>query len=160
MPGGTLVTNTKLPCKKYYVQNLEAQTFDDNIFDLVITQDVFEHVFSPDRAIAEIARTLKPGGGYIMSVPVVRRAQSSRRRARLTKEGSIENILPPEFHGNPVNGEGAIVTIDWGFDIGAYLAAASGMHFLMLEIDDLARGIRDECNLTLVGFKRPLPDLS
>src|ERR1700735_451110 len=27
---GKLVKNVKLPCKEYYVENLEAQTFDDN----------------------------------------------------------------------------------------------------------------------------------
>jgi SAM-dependent methyltransferase len=158
---GTLIEYPRLPCKRYYVENLEHQTFPDNSFDLVVTQDVFEHMFHPDRAIAEIARTLKPGGGYIMSVPVVRRAQESRRRTRLRDDGTVENIFPAEYHGNPVGGgDGSIVTIDWGFDIGAYLAAASGMHFVMLEIDDLTQGIRDECNMTIVGFKKPIPNLS
>ena len=41
----------------YVSQDLEKQTFEDEVFDLVVTQDVFEHLFSPDRAFAEIART-------------------------------------------------------------------------------------------------------
>ncbi|WP_371419407.1 methyltransferase domain-containing protein [Bradyrhizobium sp. CCBAU 051011] len=35
--------------------------FADDTFDLVITQDVFEHIFRPDLAISDIARTLKIG---------------------------------------------------------------------------------------------------
>jgi len=38
-------------------------------FDLVITQDFFEHVLRPAKAFAEIARTLKPGGALIYAVP-------------------------------------------------------------------------------------------
>jgi hypothetical protein len=44
---------------------------------------VFEHVFHPDKAIAKIARLFEVGGGYIMSVRVVRRSYPSRIRARL-----------------------------------------------------------------------------
>ena len=35
-------------------ENLEDQTFPPNSFDLVITQDVMEHVFHPERAYQEI----------------------------------------------------------------------------------------------------------
>ena len=157
---GSLVEAPNLPCKRYYVQNLEAQTFGDEVFDLVLTQDVFEHVFHPDRAIAEVARTLNDRGAYIMSVPVVRRSNPSRRRARLQTDGTVENILPAEFHGNPVNGGGVLVTIDWGLDICSYLSAASGMHFSAIEIDDMSQAIRDEFNLTIVGFKARPPDLN
>src|SRR5579862_2545780 len=41
-------------------ENLEALTFGDSVFDLVVTQDVFEHVFHPDAAFREIARVLAP----------------------------------------------------------------------------------------------------
>ena len=51
---GSLVTETSLPCKQYFVQNLERQTFGDEQFDLVITQDVFEHIMDPVAAIREI----------------------------------------------------------------------------------------------------------
>jgi SAM-dependent methyltransferase len=56
-------------------QNLEALTFPDESFDLHITQDVMEHVFNPAKAFAEIARTLKPGGAHIASVPLVNKAK-------------------------------------------------------------------------------------
>jgi SAM-dependent methyltransferase len=49
--------------KGFRSENLEHQTFPDESFDLVITQDVLEHIFHPGAAFREIARTLKPHGG-------------------------------------------------------------------------------------------------
>ena len=31
-------------------ENLEKLTFDDDTFDIFVTQDVFEHIMNPDRA--------------------------------------------------------------------------------------------------------------
>ena len=139
-------------------ENLEAQTFDDNVFDIVITQDVFEHIFHPGRAAREIARTLKPGGLCIMTVPVVRNFGVSERRASLTPEGVVHH-LPDQYHGSPVGDGRSLVTIDWSYDIGAYLSAASGMPFVVMLIDDMSMAIRDPNNTILIGCKAPLPDL-
>lgn len=155
---GCTVENSRMPCKKYRCETLEKQTFADSSFDLVITQDVFEHVFRPDLAISEIARTLKPGGATVMTVPIVKRMNRSVRRASF--EGSeVVNILPAEYHGNPLSKDGSLVTIDWGFDICAYLQHHSGLSFLMLQIDQINFGIRAALNEVLIGVKRPIPDL-
>jgi SAM-dependent methyltransferase len=55
----------------YYNENLEEQTFEDEVFDIVITQDVFEHIYNPAKAFSEIARTLKFGGAHIFTVPLI-----------------------------------------------------------------------------------------
>ena len=93
-----------------------------------------------------------------MSVPVVRRFAPSRMRARLVN-GVFEHLLPPEYHGNPVSGEGALVTVDWGYDIGTRLAAASDLWFVMQTFENMDFGIRDECNQILIGFKLQLDPL-
>jgi SAM-dependent methyltransferase len=41
---------------------IEDAPFEDSSFDLVISQAVLEHVRSPAKAVAEIARVLRPGG--------------------------------------------------------------------------------------------------
>ena len=156
VPFGTEVLAPRLPCRKYVSDNLEEQTFADAIFDLVITQDVFEHIFRPDLAIKEIARTLKPGGATIMTVPIVMGNKPSRRRATLVN-GEIDNLLPPEFHGNPVSNDGSIVSVDWGYDLVSYLQYHSGLSFIMHRIDNIDLGIRAELIEVLVGFKRPIP---
>jgi methyltransferase family protein len=67
----------------YRSEDLAAQTFPENIFDIVVAQDVFEHVFDPAAAISEIGRTLKPDGICVMTVPIVRKEQPSVRRASI-----------------------------------------------------------------------------
>jgi len=63
-------------------ENLESMTFPDSSFDIVITQDVFEHIFNPDRAAKEIRRVLKPGGIHIFTAPKYEGLDRSFRRAR------------------------------------------------------------------------------
>ena len=43
--------------------------FKDNTFDLVHCAEVLEHLESPDLAIEEIRRVLKPGGHFILTTP-------------------------------------------------------------------------------------------
>jgi SAM-dependent methyltransferase len=43
--------------------------FGDGVFDAVVASDVLEHIETDDRAVAEIARVLKPRGVAIVSVP-------------------------------------------------------------------------------------------
>lgn len=141
-------------------EDLERQTFADESFDLVVTQDVMEHVFAPDLAVREIARTLKPGGLHVCTVPIVNKERPSVRRARRRPDGSIEHLLEPVYHGNPMSADGALVTVDWGYDIAAWWDAASGMSTTVFTIDDIGRGIRAEYIEVLVSRKAPLPDLS
>ena len=43
--------------------------FDDNTFDVVISDQVFEHVHNYPEALAEIKRVLKPGGSSLHIIP-------------------------------------------------------------------------------------------
>ena len=158
VPFGSIVTKTKLPCKKYQCENLEAQTFADGVFDLVITQDVFEHVMHPGRAIREIARTLRSNGATLMTVPIVNRTRPSNRRVRMVN-GEIVHILEAQYHGNPMGG-GALVTVDWGYDIVRYFQAHSGLSCMLIQVDNIDLGIRADWNDVVIGFKGAVPDLS
>ena len=152
------IVPTKMPYKTYRCENLECQTFEDEIFDLVVTQDVFEHINRPDLAIREIARTLKTGGAFIATVPIVRKLRPSQRRAKIN-DGEIVHLMDPEYHGNPLNKGGSIVTIDWGYDIVSYLQHHSQLNFLLLQVDNIEFGIRADLNEVLIGLKRPIPSL-
>jgi SAM-dependent methyltransferase len=140
------------PDGRYRCEDLEHQTFPAESFDLVVTQDVFEHLFNPDLAIREIARTLRPGGAHIATVPMVMKEQPSRRRARLS-DGKVIHELPPEYHGNPISADGSLVTFDWGFDLADYLGEASGLSMKLLFIDDLHLGLRAQYLEVLVCRK-------
>jgi 2-polyprenyl-3-methyl-5-hydroxy-6-metoxy-1,4-benzoquinol methylase len=52
---------------EYRNEDLERQTYADGSFDVVITQDVMEHIYDPSSAFREIARTLRPVGDLISS---------------------------------------------------------------------------------------------
>jgi SAM-dependent methyltransferase len=98
-------------------ENLEKQTFPDEFFDVVITQDVMEHVFHPDRVYQEIYRTLRPGGFYIHTAPIYKGLVSSERRASLAPDGSVIHHLDPEYHENPIDRSGSLVTFHYGYDL-------------------------------------------
>lgn len=138
---------------KFRCENLEALTFSDASIDLHVTQDVLEHVFQPDRVFREIARTLKPGGAHIFTVPLVNKDKPSQHRARLDDDGRIVHLEPPIYHGNPVSAQGSLVTVDWGFDICRHIFESCGLITHIVRLDDLSLGIRAEYIEVLVTLK-------
>ena len=138
--------------RRYISQDLTSQTFPRDYFDLVVTQDVFEHLMDPDKAIREIARTLKPGGAHVCTVPIVRKDKPSRRWA-VMRGNEIVYLLPKEIHGNPVGGKGSLVTIDWGWDIAAYLSHHSGLTVTICDYDIVESGLRANFNEVLICRK-------
>lgn len=134
-------------------ENLEALSFADASIDLHITQDVLEHVFNPEALFREIARTLRPGGAHVFTVPLVRGAEPSRRRALQNPDGTITHLLAAQYHGNPVDERGSLVTMDWGYDICTAIANACGLHTEIHTIDDLSLGIRAKFIEVLVTRK-------
>lgn len=143
---------TAHPVDGWRNENLEDLTFPAESFDLFVTQDVFEHLFRPDRAAAEIARVLRPGGLHVCTVPIANKDLPSCRRARLV-DGRVEHLKDPQHHGDPVNADGALVTVDWGYDIAAYLDRHSGLTTTIHYIDDLTKGIRAQAIEVLVMRK-------
>jgi GT2 family glycosyltransferase/glycosyltransferase involved in cell wall biosynthesis len=119
-PFGTLE-----PGGRWRSEDLERQSFESESFDVVITQDVFEHIFDTDAAFREVQRTLRPGGAHLLTTPLVRGEAASRRRAERTAQG-VHHLEPPEFHGNPMSADGSLVTWDWGHDIVERIRACTG----------------------------------
>jgi SAM-dependent methyltransferase len=106
-------------------ENLEQLTFADETFDLFITQDVFEHVFNPDRALRDIMRVLKPGGAHVFTAPKHRHVARSYPRARLV-DGQVEYLMEQVYHGNPIGDGRSLVTWDYGHDVEHLMAQWCG----------------------------------
>lgn len=102
-------------------EDLEQLTFPDNRFDLVITEDVLEHVPDPHRAFREIRRVLKPGGCHIFTVPL-HEGKKTVTRAALEND-NVVHLMPPVYHGDPLRAEGALVYTDFGDDTATMLNA-------------------------------------
>ena len=138
----------------YRSENIEKMTFADESIDLHISQDVMEHIFNPERAFKEIARTLRPGGAHIFTVPIVNKGGRTSRRATLDAQGNVMHLKEAQYHGNPVDETGALVTFDWGYDICEKIHTDSGLFTHIVQIDDLSHGIRAEYIDVLVSIKQ------
>jgi SAM-dependent methyltransferase len=138
-------------------EDLEHLGFESGSFDLVITQDVLEHVFDPAAAFAEIGRVLRPGGLHLFTTPLVNGTGPSVCRARRGASGEVELLAPAVYHGNPVDPRGSLVTWDWGYDIVHVIYEASRMPTAIVVIDDLGRGIRAAYVEVLVSAKSVVP---
>jgi SAM-dependent methyltransferase len=107
-------------------------------FDAIVSNDVMEHVPDLDRALSEMRRLLCDGGLCIATFPFV---EETIVRARLLADGSIEHLLPPEYHGDPVRAEGALVFAIPGWDVLGRARAAGFAAARMLFVSSIPRGI-------------------
>lgn len=55
--------------KKYGIPNLSLDTLDENSFDFINTEQVFEHIPFPNEVLQRLVKALKPGGILKISVP-------------------------------------------------------------------------------------------
>jgi len=104
-----------------HCEDLERLSFADGVFDLVVTQDIFEHVAAPWRAFDEVWRVLAPGGRHVFTVPL-HEGHATVTRVRFGKGGSRVDVLPPVHHGDPVRQGGSLVVTDFGDDLPKLLA--------------------------------------
>jgi len=83
-------------------QDLRRMTFANDSVDLLVTEDVLEHVPEYRVAFAEIHRVLKRGGLHVYSIPFY----FDRKTEDLftTQEGHPVLKEPIEYHGDPRRG--------------------------------------------------------
>lgn len=92
-----------------------ALSFGDDEFDLILSNDVYEHVPDYEKALAEACRVLKPGGRLIATIPFSFLPETWTH-ARLV-DGAVEHLTPPQYHGNPLSAEGSLVFFTFGWDV-------------------------------------------
>ena len=150
-PFGSLV-------KGWRNENIESQTFADKSFDIVITQDVLEHVFHPAKVFAEVHRTLDDDGLFLSTFPIQRSLINAvTLRAEITEGGTITHHMPPEFHGNPISGDGSLVTVDYGYDIHETIALWADFDVRIYRFSDKKHGILGRYTEVIACQKRRYP---
>ncbi len=83
-------------------ENFENLSFENDSFDLVISEDVFEHLKDYEKGFREVYRVLKKGGVHVFSIPFY--FGSKTKRLFEFKNGQEIPIGEIEFHGDPVRG--------------------------------------------------------
>lgn len=136
-------------------EDLERQTFANESFDIVVTIDVFEHLFDPAAALREIHRTLKKGGVHIAAFPMSKgQVEPVRWRSKRHPDGTIEHLLPEQYHGNPISEEGSLVTVDYGYDAHQAFADWAPFDVRILRFADHRAGVLGEFTDVVVFKKR------
>lgn len=97
-------------------EDLHRTSFADESLDLVITEDVLEHVADPRQAFLEIRRILRPGGYHIGTIPVNWQRETTASRA-VVENGEIRHLMEPEYHGDPTRPKGILAFTEYGRDI-------------------------------------------
>lgn len=116
--------------------------FPSDSFDIFFSAHVLEHVPKISVALAEIARTLRPGGVLVSTFPFNPAIEKTVTRARLASDGGVEHLLEPEYHGNPVRPEeGSLVFQAPGWDILNVCADAGLVNPRMLLLASSRHGI-------------------
>ncbi len=86
-------------------------------FDLIVSNDVLEHVPDLSGGISGMASLLKPGGVMLAIFPFAYMSEETLIKAVL-EDGGIRHLTEPEYHGNPVDPEaGSLVFAIPGWDI-------------------------------------------
>lgn len=124
-------------------ENLEKLTFPDEVFDLVITQDVLEHCHTPQVAFNSIMRVIKLGGAHVFTAPKHPGLQISYPRILVTQNG-IEYLMEPDYHDNPVGDGRALVTWDYGDDFESLVMEWSGNPIQTYVTHDRSLGLDGE----------------
>jgi O-antigen biosynthesis protein len=101
-------------------EDITRLTFSDSSLDLIVSSDVLEHVPDLQRAFAESARVLVPGGVHLFTVPT----RGATRPRAVLRDGKICHLSEPEYHQDPLSEHGILAFWDIGPDLPAFSASA------------------------------------
>ena len=103
-------------------QDIRRLTFADRSFDVCTSTEVFEHVADDRAGFREIRRVLREGGVMVFTVPLSSSPTTVERA--FEKDGRVEHLLPPQYHGDRIRGRGGVLVFrDYGTDITGRLRA-------------------------------------
>ena len=100
----------------FYNEDIQKTTFKDNTFDLVIHEDILEHINAPFQAVLDNFRILKEDGMLIFTCPIRYDGAPTKQLVSVNASGNLVFHQPPSYHGNPIDAKGALVFWDFGFD--------------------------------------------
>jgi SAM-dependent methyltransferase len=144
VPSGTYVDGVRR-------EDLQTLTLDDGSVDVLVTQDVAEHVVEPEKAFREVARVLAPGGVHVWTVPI-HAGRATVVRAEPDGAGGVRHLMEPDYHGNPLGGRSLVVR-EWGDDLVAYVDGVSDVRTTRYDEDSRWHGLLGAMKDVLVSRK-------
>jgi SAM-dependent methyltransferase len=120
--------------------DIQKTVFDDGSFDVVVSNDVLEHVPGLPDALQEMRRILRPQGACIATFPFAYNTYETSLRATI-QEGEIIHLATPEYHGNPVDPQGSLVFQVPGWDVLDMCRVAGFAHAEKIFISSVPRGV-------------------
>ena len=98
------------------IRNEDAQnlSFDDCSFDLITSNQVFEHVPDVVKCFRECRRVLKPGGSLLFTVPLYDATET--QQVATLERGAIRWLSQPEYHSSRSTGPNS-VPVFWRFSV-------------------------------------------
>lgn len=131
-------------------QDMTRMTFEDASADLILHQDVLEHIPDYRAALRESWRVLRPGGATIFTAPFFHERSETFVRAAMRSDGTIEHLAPEERHGDPLVPEGILAFYNFGWSLLEEMRNA-GFH-------DARVGLLYRPDLGLVSTGCPIPE--
>ncbi len=82
-------------------EDLSALSFNAETFSAILCFEVLEHIPDYLAAVRECFRCLKTPGLFMFTSPFILTSERNVTRARRREDGSVEHLLPPEYHTDP-----------------------------------------------------------
>ncbi len=99
-------------------EDLTNLSFASGTFKTLVNTEILEHIPDYKLALREMARVLQPNGHVIMTFPwLCSDVYEHVIRAEIRPDGTINHILPPEYHGDPASKEGILSFRAFGWKI-------------------------------------------
>jgi len=116
-------------------QDIQKLTFDDSLFDVVTSTEVFEHVPDDASGFAEVFRVLRSGGVFIFTVPLFHEECTVTRA--VLEHDKIKYLLEPTYHDDSIRGAGKVLVFrDYGMDIRERLTNAGFRDVEIVNVPD------------------------
>ncbi len=97
-------------------EDATSLSFPDASFDVLVSNDVFEHVPDIGATLFEARRVLRPGGSLLFTVPFY--GTDATEQCAALVAGTVQHLSNPEYHGDPVRPEeGSLVFYHFGWDL-------------------------------------------
>lgn len=141
----------ELHTKQVRNEDVTRLSFPDRSLEAVLCFDVLEHVPDYRRALREFFRVLVAGGQLVLSVPFSFQYQTVVR-AVPGPSGSVQHLVEPCYHGDPLSAQGVLSYYDFGMDLLRELRGAGFTESFLLCYHSLEWGYPNE-NVAFVARK-------